>query len=89
MQKYGRKLLHIGLALMALGLIGLYGVLALTGLNVGHWDLAVPNLIGGAGMGMVFVPLFDINTEATPGRAVVRTSAVPQFPQALVCLIVR
>ncbi|MFG1818252.1 MFS transporter [Kribbella sp. NPDC049174] len=60
MQKYGRKLLHIGLALMALGLIGLYGVLALTGLNVGHWDLVAPNLIGGAGMGMVFVPLFDI-----------------------------
>ncbi|WP_406053200.1 MFS transporter [Kribbella sp. NBC_00889] len=60
MQKYGRKLLHIGLALMAIGLTGLYGVLALTGLNVGHWDLVVPNLIGGAGMGMVFVPLFDI-----------------------------
>ena len=60
MQKYGRKLLHIGLALMAMGLVGLYGVLALIGLNVGHWDLAVPNLIGGAGMGMVFVPLFDI-----------------------------
>ncbi|TCN44225.1 EmrB/QacA subfamily drug resistance transporter [Kribbella orskensis] len=60
MQKYGRKLLHIGLALMAIGLLGLYGVLALTGLNVGHWDLVVPNLIGGAGMGMVFVPLFDI-----------------------------
>ena len=37
MQKYGRKLLHIGLALMATGLIGLYVVLALTGLNVGHW----------------------------------------------------
>ena len=60
MQKYGRKLLHIGLALMAIGLIGLYVVLTLAGLNVGHWDLAVPNLIGGAGMGMVFVPLFDI-----------------------------
>ncbi|WP_433161816.1 MFS transporter [Kribbella sp. CA-247076] len=60
MQKYGRKLLHVGLALMAVGLTGLYAVLTLTGLDVGHWDLVVPNLIGGAGMGMVFVPLFDI-----------------------------
>ncbi|GAA0570762.1 DHA2 family efflux MFS transporter permease subunit [Kribbella sandramycini] len=60
MQKFGRKLLHIGLALMALGLAGTYAVLSLTGLNVSQWDIAIPTLFGGIGMGMVFVPLFDI-----------------------------
>ncbi|MFC9692547.1 DHA2 family efflux MFS transporter permease subunit [Kribbella sp. NPDC056951] len=60
MQKFGRKLLHIGLALMAAGLAGTYAVLALTDLSVGSWDIAVPTLIGGIGMGMVFVPMFDI-----------------------------
>ena len=60
MQKYGRRLLHIGLALMAAGLAGTSAVLSLTGLSVGSWDLAAPTLIGGIGMGMVFVPLFDI-----------------------------
>jgi len=60
MQKYGRRLLHIGLALMAAGLAGTYAVLAVTGLSVGSWDIAVPTVAGGIGMGMVFVPLFDI-----------------------------
>ncbi|MFK4085890.1 DHA2 family efflux MFS transporter permease subunit [Kribbella sp. NPDC020789] len=60
MQKLGRKLLHAGLALMAAGLAGTYVVLTLTGLSVGSWDIAVPTLLGGIGMGMVFVPLFDI-----------------------------
>ncbi len=60
MQKLGRKLLHIGLALMATGLIGMYVVLVNAAAGVTHWDLVVPNLVGGAGMGMIFVPLFDI-----------------------------
>jgi EmrB/QacA subfamily drug resistance transporter len=60
MAKLGRTLLHIGLATMAAGLIGMYAVLQATGAGVSHWDLVVPNLVGGAGMGMIFVPLFDI-----------------------------
>lgn len=60
MAKLGRTLLHIGLALMAAGLIGMYAVLQATGAAVTHWDLVAPNLVGGAGMGMIFVPLFDI-----------------------------
>jgi hypothetical protein len=60
MAKLGRNLLHIGLALMAAGLISMYAVLQAAGPAVSHWDLAVPNLIGGTGMGMIFVPLFDI-----------------------------
>jgi EmrB/QacA subfamily drug resistance transporter len=60
MAKLGRTLLHIGLALMAAGLIAMYAVLQATGAAVSHWDLVAPNLVGGVGMGMIFVPLFDI-----------------------------
>lgn len=60
MAKLGRNLLHIGLAVMAAGLIGMYAVLQATGTAVSHWDLVAPNIAGGIGMGMIFVPLFDI-----------------------------
>jgi EmrB/QacA subfamily drug resistance transporter len=60
MAKLGRTLLHVGLVLMAAGLIGMYAVLQATGAAVSHWDLMAPNVVGGAGMGMIFIPLFDI-----------------------------
>jgi EmrB/QacA subfamily drug resistance transporter len=56
----GRKILHIGLALMGVGVLGLYVAYQLAGVGVDGWDMIVPNLVGGAGMGMIFVPLFDI-----------------------------
>lgn len=60
MHKLGRRILHIGLTLMAAGLVGLYLVYTIAGVDVTGWDFIVPNLVGGAGMGMIFVPLFDI-----------------------------
>ena len=60
MHKLGRTILHIGLTLMAAGLVAQYAVLELAGTGTDHWDLLAPNLIGGMGMGMIFVPLFDI-----------------------------
>ena len=60
MQRHGRALLHAGLVLMAAGLVALYAALQVAGAGIDHWDLVVPNVIGGIGMGMIFVPLFDI-----------------------------
>jgi EmrB/QacA subfamily drug resistance transporter len=60
MHKLGRTVLHIGLALMATGLAAQVAALEIAGTSIDHWDLVAPNLIGGAGMGMIFVPLFDI-----------------------------
>lgn len=60
MNKLGRHLLHIGLAGMAIGITGLYLVLGDSGIGVGAWNLFLPLLVFGAGMGMIFVPLFDI-----------------------------
>jgi EmrB/QacA subfamily drug resistance transporter len=53
----GRRILHIGLSLMAGGLALLFAVMDET---VGFGGLVAPFAIYGFGMGMIFVPLFDI-----------------------------
>jgi EmrB/QacA subfamily drug resistance transporter len=60
MAKLGRTILHLGLALMGTGIAGVYLVFQVGGTGVGTWHLATPLVIFGFGMGMIFVPLFDI-----------------------------
>ncbi len=60
MGRLGRRVLHAGLVVEAVGLLGIYAVLRDAGTGVGSLDLLAPMLVGGIGMGMVFVPLFDI-----------------------------
>jgi EmrB/QacA subfamily drug resistance transporter len=60
MAKLGRRVLLAGLVVEAAGLLGLYAVLRVAGTGVGSLDLLAPMVVGGIGMGMVFVPLFDI-----------------------------
>jgi hypothetical protein len=60
MAKLGRQILHIGLIGMAAGMVGVYLVLQGSGIDLTSWELAVPLLAFGFGMGMIFVPLFDI-----------------------------
>jgi hypothetical protein len=60
MHKLGRTILQLGLALMATGLAAQVAALEIAGTAIDNWDLVVPNLVGGVGMGMIFVPLFDI-----------------------------
>jgi EmrB/QacA subfamily drug resistance transporter len=50
----GRRVLHLGLGLMMAGLVWLYLTLSADGLPI------VPLVVFGVGMGMIFVPLFDI-----------------------------
>jgi EmrB/QacA subfamily drug resistance transporter len=57
--KLGRHILHIGLTLMGAGLVGLYVVFS-AGPELTGWNLALPLLTYGIGMGMIFAPLFDI-----------------------------
>ena len=42
------------------GLLGIYAALRTAGGGTGSLDLLAPMIVGGIGMGMVFVPLFDI-----------------------------
>jgi len=60
MAKLGRRVLHAGLVVEVAGLLGVYLTLRTAGGGVGTVDLVAPMIIGGIGMGMVFVPLFDI-----------------------------
>ncbi|HEV2637753.1 MAG TPA: MFS transporter [Actinocrinis sp.] len=58
--KLGRRIVHLGLALMAVGMIGFILVLGRSGATVAGWDLAGPLAVYGLGMGAIFVPLFDL-----------------------------
>jgi len=60
MNKLGRHVLHIGLALMTVGTVLLYVTFRGHGVEVGVKQLVLPMLVYGIGMGMIFVPLFDI-----------------------------
>ena len=60
MTKLGRRVLHAGLVVEAAGLAGIYLAMRSAGGNLGTVDLLAPMIVGGIGMGMVFVPLFDI-----------------------------
>ncbi len=60
MGRMGRRILHLGLAIMAAGLSGVVTVFTVAATSTGTWDLAAPLAVYGIGMGMIFVPLFDI-----------------------------
>jgi EmrB/QacA subfamily drug resistance transporter len=58
--KIGRTTMHIGLPTMAVGLVVVDLVLNSAGGGVSAWELAAPLALTGFGMGMVFVPMFDV-----------------------------
>lgn len=60
MTRLERRILHLGLAIMAVGLVSTWAVFAVSGTAVGSSGLLLPLFVYGAGMGMIFVPLFDI-----------------------------
>jgi MFS family permease len=58
--RIGRTTMHIGIVTMALGLIVVDLVMRSASGAVTAWELAGPLAITGFGMGMVFVPMFDV-----------------------------
>ena len=60
LNRIGRTTMHIGIATMAVGLIASDLVLRSAGAGLTAWDLAGPLAVTGFGMGMVFVPMFDV-----------------------------
>jgi EmrB/QacA subfamily drug resistance transporter len=81
MHKVGRTIVQAGLVVMAAGLLGLWAVLEHAGAAVGHWDLAAPLLLSGIGMGMVWVPLFEIVVGDVADHEVGSASGVLQAMQ--------
>jgi EmrB/QacA subfamily drug resistance transporter len=60
LERLGRTTILIGSAVMAAGLLACDLVLRAQGAGVSAWDLAVPLAVTGYGMGMIFVPMFDV-----------------------------
>jgi MFS family permease len=58
--RIGRTTMHTGIAVMACGLLVADAVLRGAGGPVSAWALAGPLALTGYGMGMVFVPMFDV-----------------------------
>lgn len=58
--RIGRGTMQIGIAVMAVGLVVVDLVLRSSGGDLSAWDLAAPLALTGFGMGMVFVPMFDV-----------------------------
>ncbi|MEV5749595.1 DHA2 family efflux MFS transporter permease subunit [Actinoallomurus sp. NPDC052308] len=87
MVKLGRRLLHLGLTGMGAGLAVLYAVFEYAGPGLTSLDFVVPLLIGGAGMGMIFVPMFDIIlgevTDHEVGSASSTLQAIQQLGMSL------
>jgi len=83
MSRLGRRVLHAGLVVEAAGLMAIYAVLRGAGADVSTVDLLAPMVAGGIGMGMVFVPLFDIVMAYVRPREMGSASGVLQTVNAL------
>ena len=83
MAKLGRTVLHAGLVIKAVGVLALYAVLEQAGTGVGNFDFTAPLFVAGVGMGMVFVPLFDIVLAGVADHEVGSASGILQALQQL------
>jgi MFS family permease len=83
MTKLGRRVLHAGLVVEAAGLLAVYAVLRGAGAGISTMDLLAPMVVGGIGMGMVFVPLFDIVMAGVRPQEMGSASGVLQTVNAL------
>jgi hypothetical protein len=85
--RLGRKVLHGGLLVSALGMVLMWWTIGDQGLSVTGWDLAPSFAVMGLGMGVIFAPLFDIILASLNDREVGTGSgllnAVQQFCGAL------
>jgi MFS family permease len=83
MNKVGRTIVQAGLVVMGLGLVALYAAVQHAGTAVGSWDFVAPLLLSGVGMGMVWVPMFEIIVGDVADHEVGSASGVLQAVQQL------
>ncbi|GGR83166.1 putative actinorhodin transporter [Streptomyces aureoverticillatus] len=57
--RFGRRVMHAGAAVMAVGVAGISLTLHGVGADVGGWQLSPGLLVTGVGMGLVLSPFFD------------------------------
>jgi predicted MFS family arabinose efflux permease len=83
LERLGRTTIHIGTATMAIGLLVSDLVLRSRGGNLSAWDLAAPLAVTGFGMGMVFVPMFDVILAGVEPRQLGSASGLLEAIQQL------
>jgi MFS family permease len=83
MAKLGRRIVHIGLSMMGAGTAALSAIVISAGTSVGSGHLIAPLVVFGAGMGMIFVPLFDIIMGDVEDREVGSASSLLESIQQL------
>lgn len=83
LSRIGRATMHIGILTMAGGLGVVVAVLRSASDPVSAWELAGPLVITGYGMGMVFVPMFDVILAGVEHRELGSASGLLQSVQQL------
>ncbi|MGH3472161.1 MAG: MFS transporter [Nocardioidaceae bacterium] len=74
--KYGRKVLHGGLLVVSVAMVGVWYTVHSQGAGLTVWDLAPAMLVAGCGSGLVFAPMFDIILAGVNEREVGSASGV-------------
>jgi EmrB/QacA subfamily drug resistance transporter len=87
MQRFGRRIIHAGTLVMALGVAATILTLQLGGTGTGPWQFVPALTLTGIGMGILMAPLFDIVLAGVEphetGSASGTLTAVQQFGSAL------
>lgn len=83
LERIGRTTMHIGLVTMGVGLAIVVTVLSGAGAGLGRWELAGPLVVTGFGMGMVFVPMFDVILAAVEPHEIGSASGLLESVQQL------
>jgi EmrB/QacA subfamily drug resistance transporter len=79
----GRRTMHAGVVIMACGLLLVDVVLRSASGGVSAWELAGPLAVTGFGMGMVFVPMFDVILAGVAPRELGSASGLLESIQQL------
>jgi MFS family permease len=83
LERLGRKTIQIGAATMALGLVVADLVLRSRGGELSAWDISGPLALAGFGMGMIFVPMFDVILAGVEPRQLGSASGLLETIQQL------
>ncbi len=81
--RFGRRVLHAGVVVMAAGLVGVYLTLRQAGADVTSWDLVPALAVTGTGMGLMMAPLFDLVLARVADHEVGSASGVLNAGQQL------
>ncbi len=81
--RLGRSVLIAGAAVMALGMVAIAIAAGAGGGWVSTWGLAPGMLLGGAGLGLLVVPLVNVVLAAVPGRSAGGASGIFSTAQQL------